>query len=158
MELRISKGVSPCVAGGFSMEGVLTIPHKRDFSQVAEVLKTIGKVRYSPEFEVAMVKTKDGTLKMFGGGHISAIAPTLEKAEGLFRAGAEAFLRGQLCTNCRICEHNCKFGAITADGTIKVNEYQCRQCGKCSEGCVVAHYYDKLVLSGEGKPAYAGVK
>lgn len=158
MELRISKGASPCVAGGFSMEGVLTIPHQRDFSQVAEVLKTIGNVKYSPEFEVAMVKTKDGTLKMFGGGHISAIAPTKEQAEELFRAGAEAFLRGQLCTSCRICERNCKFNAITADGAIKVNEYNCRKCGKCSEGCVVAHYYDKLVLSGEGKPAYAGVK
>jgi len=158
MELRISKGASPCVAGGFSMEGVLTVPHKRDFSQVAEVLKTVGQVKYSPEFEVAMVKTKNGTLKMFGGGHISAIAPTREGAEELFRAGAEAFLRGQMCTNCRICEHNCKFGSITADGQLKVDEYKCRQCGKCAEACVVAHYYDKLVDAGKGRPAYAGVK
>lgn len=158
MELRISKGASPCVAGGFSMEGVLTVPHKRDFSQVAEALKTIGNLKYSPEFEVAMVKTKDGTLKMFGGGHISAIAPTKAGAEVLFRAGAEAFLRGQLCTNCRICERNCKFGAITADGQLRVDEYRCRQCGKCADACVVAHYYDKLVSAGEGKPAYAGVK
>ena len=75
MELRISKGASPCVAGGFSMEGVLTVPHKRDFSQVAEVLKTVGQVKYSPEFEVVMVKTKNGTLKMFGGGHISGHRP-----------------------------------------------------------------------------------
>ncbi|MCX6650360.1 MAG: phosphoadenosine phosphosulfate reductase family protein [Methanomassiliicoccales archaeon] len=158
MELRISKGASPCVAGGFSMEGVLTVPHKRDFSQVAEVLKTVGKVKYSPEFEVVMVKTRDGTLKMFGGGHISAIAPTKEGTEKLFRAGAEAFLKGQMCTNCRICERNCKFGAITADGQLRVDEYKCRQCGKCAEACVVAHYYDKLVDAGKGKPAYAGVK
>ena len=158
MELRISKGSSPCVAGGFSMEGVLTVPHRRDFSQVAEVLKTVGKVKFSPEFEVVMVKTKDGTLKMFGGGHISAIAPTMEGAQALFRAGVEAFLRGQLCTNCRICERNCRYGAITADGLIRVDEYKCRQCGKCAEGCVVAHYYDKLVKAGSGKPVYAGVK
>ncbi len=158
MELRISKGASPCVAGGFSMEGVLTVPRKREFSQVAEALKTVGKVKFSPEFEVVMVKTKDGTLKMFGGGHISAIAPTKEGAQALFRAGAEAFLRGQLCTSCRICERNCKFNAITADGQLKVDDRRCRQCGKCAEACVVAHYYDKLVKAGEGKPAYAGVK
>ncbi|MCE5261760.1 MAG: phosphoadenosine phosphosulfate reductase family protein [Euryarchaeota archaeon] len=158
MELRISKGASPCVAGGFSMEGVLTIPRKRDFSQVAEALKTVGKVKFSPEFEVVMVKTKGGTLKMFGGGHISAIAPTKEEAERLFRAGAEAFLRGQLCTSCRICERNCRFKAITADGQLKVDERQCQQCGECAKACVVAHYYDKLVQAGDGKPVYAGVK
>ncbi|TFG57410.1 MAG: reductase [Methanomassiliicoccus sp.] len=158
MELKVSKGASPCVAGGFSMERVLTIPHKRDFSQVVEVLKTIGKVKYSPEFEVAMVKTKNATLKIFGGGHISAIGPTKEEAKYLFRAGVEAFLRGQLCTSCRICERNCKFGAITTDGQLKVDEYKCRQCGKCSEACVVAHYYDKLVQAGAGRPTYAGVK
>jgi phosphoadenosine phosphosulfate reductase len=158
MELRISKGASPCVAGGFSMEGVLSVPRKRDFSQVAEVLKTVGRVKFSPEFEVAMVKTRNGTLKMFGGGHISAIAPTMEEAQALFRAGVEAFLRGQLCTECRICERNCQFKAITADGQIRVDEHRCRQCGRCAEGCVVAHYYDKLVKAGAGKPAYAGVK
>ncbi|MBN1110426.1 MAG: phosphoadenosine phosphosulfate reductase family protein [Methanomassiliicoccales archaeon] len=158
MELRISKGSSPCVTGGFSMEGVLSIPHKRDFSQVAEALKTVGKVKYSPEFEVAMVKTEGGTLKIFGGGHISAIAPTKEEAEALFRAGVEAFLRGQLCTECRICERNCEFGAITAEGQLKVDEKRCRHCGKCAEACVVSHYYDKLVKAGSGKPLYAGIK
>jgi phosphoadenosine phosphosulfate reductase len=158
MELRISKGASPCAAGGFSTEGVLTVPRKRDFSQVAEALKTVGKVKFSPEFEVVMVKTRDGTLKMFGGGHISAIAPTREAAQALFQAGVKAFLRGQLCTNCRICERNCKFGAITADGQLKVDERKCRQCGKCVEGCVVAHYYDKMVQAGEGRPVCAGVK
>jgi phosphoadenosine phosphosulfate reductase len=140
------------------MEGVLSIPHKRDFSQVVEALKTVGKVKYSPEFEVAMVKTKEGTLKMFGGGHISAIAPTKEEAEALFRAGVEVFLRGQLCTGCRICERNCEFEAITADEQLKVDEHRCRQCGKCAKACVVAHYYDKLVKAGEGRPAYTGVK
>jgi len=125
---------------------------------VAEALKTVGKVKFSPEFEVVMVKTKGGTLKMFGGGHISAIAPTKEEAERLFRAGAEAFLRGQLCTSCRICERNCRFKAITADGQLKVDERLCQQCGECARACVVAHYYDKLVQAGDGKPVYAGVK
>jgi phosphoadenosine phosphosulfate reductase len=86
------------------------------------------------------------------------LAAQAEKAERLFRAGAEAFLRGQLCTSCRICERNCRFKAITADGQLKVDERLCQQCGECAKACVVAHYYDKLVQAGDGKPVYAGVK
>jgi phosphoadenosine phosphosulfate reductase len=145
MDLKWVKGVSPCLTGGYSAEGVLSVPRRRDFSMVVEALKTVGQVKYSKEFEIALVKTKDSTLKVFGGGQIVATGPSPEKAQRIFEAGAKALLRAQLCTQCGICVRNCKTRAITIDRGLIVNEERCTRCGKCAEACVVAHYYDKLV-------------
>ena len=56
MELRSTKGLSLCLTGGYSMEGVLSVPRKRDFERVVEALKAVGKVKSSPEYEIAFVK------------------------------------------------------------------------------------------------------
>jgi phosphoadenosine phosphosulfate reductase len=145
LELKWVKGVSPCLAGGHSAEGVLLVPRKRDFSRVVDVLRTVGKVKHSGEYEIALVKTKDSTLKVFGGGQIVAVGPTPEKARAMFEAGAKALLRSQLCTQCGICLRSCPTKALRLDDGIVVNEEKCTSCGRCAEACVVAHYYDKLV-------------
>ena len=143
--LKWVKGASPCLTGGYSAEGVLSVPRKRDFSRVVEALKTIGQVKFSKEFEIALVKTKDSTLKVFGGGQMVATGPTPEKAHAIFEAGGKAFLRAQLCTECGICLRKCKAKAIRLDDGIVIDEERCTRCGKCTEACVVAHYYDKLI-------------
>jgi phosphoadenosine phosphosulfate reductase len=145
LDLKWVKGVSPCLTGGYSAEGVLSVPRKRDFSMVAEALKTVGQVKYSNDYEIALVKTKDSTLKVFGGGQLVATGPTPEKAHAMFEAGAKALLRAQLCTECGICVRNCRAKAIRLDRGLLVNEDRCNQCGRCAQACVVAHYYDKLV-------------
>lgn len=145
LELKWVKGVSPCLTGGYSAEGVLSVPRRRDFSLVAEALKTIGQVKYSKDYEIALVKAKDSTLKVFGGGQLVATGPTPEKAHAIFEAGAKALLRAQLCTECGICVRNCRARAISLDHGLLINEDRCNQCGRCAHACVVAHYYDKLV-------------
>ena len=60
----------------------------------------------------------------------------------------KAFLRAEMCTMCGICVKNCKKNAIRLDHGPVIDEELCVQCGKCSEACVVAHYYDKLVAEG----------
>ncbi len=145
IDLKWVKGISPCLVGGYSLEGILALPRKHDFSQVAEALKTVGKVKFSKDYEIALVKDKDATLKVFGGGQIVATAPTAEKAQALFERGAKALLRSQLCSRCGICVRNCSKHAISIKEGIKVDEERCNRCGKCAEACVVAHYYDKLV-------------
>lgn len=145
LSLRWVKGVSPCLAGGHSAEGVLLVPHNRDFSRVAEALRTVGKVKYSKEYEIALVKTRDSTLKVFGGGQIVATGPTPEKARAIFEAGAKALLRSQMCTQCGICLRSCPTRAIRLDDGIIIDEERCTSCGRCAEACVVAHYFDKLV-------------
>ncbi|HSV42170.1 MAG TPA: 4Fe-4S dicluster domain-containing protein, partial [Methanomassiliicoccales archaeon] len=108
---------------------------------------------YSPEFEIALVKDKDRTLKVFGGGQIVATGPTAEKTTQFFERGVKAFLRGQLCTRCGICVKNCRQHAIFIDDGPKVDSEKCTHCGRCDEACVVAHYYDKLVAQNKGKAA-----
>jgi len=145
MKLTMVKGLSACLTGGYSIEGVLAVPRKRSFSKVGEVLKTVGTTRCSEEYEIALTKTKDSTVKAFGGGQVVATGETPEKAEKAFESGVKAFLRAEMCTMCGICVKNCKRRAISLHDGPVVDEELCTQCGRCAEACVVAHYYDKLV-------------
>ena len=145
MSMKMLKGASPCAAGGFSMEAVASIPRSHDFSCITDALRTIGDVRYSEEFEIALLRTKKGTAKVFGGGQISVTAKTAADAEHLFERTVKAFLRSQMCTSCGICEKKCPRRAITIKDGLKVSADRCDSCGKCEPSCMVAHYYDKML-------------
>ncbi|MCQ5375122.1 MAG: phosphoadenosine phosphosulfate reductase family protein [Methanomassiliicoccales archaeon] len=145
IQMKMVKGATPCVAGGFSLEGVVMIPRKRSFAKIAEMMKTIGPVRYSDEYEIAMVKTKDGTIKVFGGGQIVVTSSTPDTTDELFELAVKALLRSQLCTECGICVKNCQRKAIKLNDGPMILEERCSHCGKCTDACVIAHYYDKLV-------------
>jgi len=143
--VKMMKGVSPCVAGGFSIEAVIDVPSKRDFSYVEDALGIIGEVRYSPEFEIALLKVKNGRSKLFGGGQISVTADTKEDAEALFERTAKALIRAEMCTECGICAKGCPKKAVTIKGGFRVDQKRCSRCGKCERSCMVVHYYDKIM-------------
>jgi phosphoadenosine phosphosulfate reductase len=151
LRLRMVKGVSPCVTGGFSVEGTISVPTRRGFDKVGEALKSVGKTKISEEYGVALTKSGRATIKAFAGGQIVASAPTPELASRAFESGVKAFLRAQLCTKCGICVKNCAERAITLDDGIEVDEGRCVNCGKCVEACVIAHYFDKLVAEDVGR-------
>jgi len=148
MSVRMLKGASPCAAGGFSMEAVVSIPRSRDFSCVADALRTIGDVKYSDEFEIALLRTKKGTAKLFGGGQVSVTSGNAADAEQLFERSVKALLRSQLCTSCGICMKKCPRKAIEIKDGLTVNPRRCDSCGKCERSCMVIHYYDKMMRSG----------
>lgn len=151
--MRMLKGASSCAAGGFSVEAVANIPRSRDFSSVAEALRTIGEVRYSDEFEIALVRTRDATAKLFGGGQISVVSDSLDGAERMFERAAKALLRAQMCTSCGICAEKCPRKAITIKDGLRVDPEKCDSCGICERSCMVVHYYDKM-MSTEKKNAH----
>jgi phosphoadenosine phosphosulfate reductase len=144
LALKVIKGVSPCTAGGYSVDAVISLPEARALSQTSEVLKTIGDVTPNEEFGVAIVRTDKGSGKAFAGGQVSAVAPTPEEAMSLFDRVARAVLRANMCTKCGICVRACPVNAIKVEGGIMVDEKLCTRCGACAESCVVAHYFDKL--------------
>jgi len=152
VNLNVIKGVSPCAAGGYSVEAVLRMPEAKGLKQVAELLRTIGDVKLVEEFGVAMVKTARRNAKVFAGGQISAVGDTPKDATELFDGVARAVLRANMCTRCGICVRACPTNAITHDlsGPMLIDAARCNQCRKCAESCVVAHYFDKL--AGEAPP------
>lgn len=143
--LRILKGATSCAAGGYSMEAVVTVPRNRDFSAMEDALRTVGEAKYSDEFEIAMVKTRNGTAKVFGGGQVSVTSKVQKDAENLFERTVKALFRAQMCTSCGICAKKCSRRAIRIDGGLHVDPNRCNSCGRCESSCMVSHYYDKLV-------------
>jgi len=158
LELHVIKGVSPCTAGGYSVEAVLRMPEARGLEHVSELLKTVGRVDLVEDFGVAMVHSKDADSKVFAGGQISSVGRTPEDATRFFDEVARAVLRANMCTECGICVRTCPLDAITLQDGIIVDERKCTQCGKCAESCVVAHYFDKLAGEGSARRPKGGRK
>jgi len=105
----------------------------------------LGDVRYSEEFEIALLRTKKGTAKIFGGGQVSVTAKNAADAEFLFERSVKAFLRSQMCSSCRICEKKCPRKAITIKSGLSVDPERCNSCGKCEASCMIVHYFDKMI-------------
>ena len=145
ISMKMLKGGSVCEAGGFSAEAVVMLPRNRDFSYVADALRTVGDVKYSPEFEIAVVRAQKGTAKVFGGGQVSVTATTQKNAEYLFEKTVKAMVRAMMCTSCGICAKSCHKKAITIAGGMRVDPNKCISCGSCESSCMVIHYYDRLV-------------
>ena len=143
--MKMLKGASSCAAGGFSVEAIVNVPRARDFSSVGDALRTVGDVKYSQEFEIALVKTIDSTAKLFGGGQVSVTSKTLDGAKDMFERAVKALLRAQLCTSCGICAKKCPRHAITIKDGLHVDPNRCNSCGSCEVSCMVAHYYDKVL-------------
>ncbi|MDD3232826.1 MAG: phosphoadenosine phosphosulfate reductase family protein [Candidatus Methanomethylophilus sp.] len=149
MSLKMLRGASVCVAGGYSMEAVATVPRKRDFSYVEDALRMVGTVKYEPEYEIALVKTSRGRARLFGGGQVSVTADTVSDAQYVFERAVKALIRAQLCTECGICVRTCVHNAIRIKGGLRVDPTRCVSCGKCEQSCMVIHYYDKI-MAGQG--------
>ncbi len=147
MSIKMLKGASSCTAGGYSVEAVVTVPRNRDFSYVEDALRVVGDVKYSPEFEMVLLKTPKGRSKVFGGGQVSVTAERGEDAKDLFERTVKGLLRAELCTQCGICAKGCPRHAIKISGGLRVDLNKCNHCGKCEKSCMVVHYYDKLMDS-----------
>ena len=143
--MKMLKGASSCAAGGFSVEAIVNVPRSRDFSSIEDALRTVGEVRYSNEFEIALCKNRDSTAKLFGGGQVSVTSKSLDGAKKMFERAVKALLRAQMCTSCGICAKKCPKHAITIKEGLHVDPDKCNSCGSCESSCMVAHYYDKVL-------------
>ncbi len=148
--MRMLKGASPCAAGGYSIEAVVTLPRQRDFSYVEDALRTVGDARYSDEYEIALLRTPIGRARVFGGGQVSVNAPDERSARKVFDLAVRALVRAMMCTGCGICEKGCPRKAVTIDGGMRVDPSRCSSCGRCARSCMVVHYHDKLMSECSG--------
>jgi 3''-phosphoadenosine 5''-phosphosulfate sulfotransferase (PAPS reductase)/FAD synthetase and related enzymes len=151
MALDVIRGISPCVAGGYSIEGVLNLEGRASPEQVIEALKTIGNPTYSEDLDMTLVRAKAGTAKLFAGGQVYASSDDKAAALRLFEETVRQVLRASLCTRCRICVKACPRRALRVENGLRVDETRCDHCGKCTRACVVARYYDKLTGNNDEK-------
>ncbi|MDR0335192.1 MAG: phosphoadenosine phosphosulfate reductase family protein [Methanomassiliicoccaceae archaeon] len=148
MSIKMLKGASPCAAGGYSMEAIVTMPMTRDFSRIEDALRTVGDVQYSDDFGIALLRTKKGTAKIFAGGQVSVVSKNAADAEYLFERSVKALLRSQLCSSCGICAKRCDRRAIVIKDGLNVNGERCTSCGRCESSCMIVHYFDKMMRPG----------
>ena len=143
--MKLTKGASPCAAGGYSIEAIVTVPRQRDFSYVEDALRTVGDAKYSDDYEIALLRLPTGRARLFGGGQVSVNSPDQRNAKDIFEKAVKALIRAMMCTECGICEKGCPRHAIRIDGGMRVDPERCTSCGKCERSCMVVHYYDRLM-------------
>jgi phosphoadenosine phosphosulfate reductase len=122
--IRAVSGISPCKAGGYSIEGTARGVRPAD---VVEMMKMLGEVR--DELGVLVVLVGGGSVKLYTDGTFQVTAEERGTTEKLFETAARQLTRAVKCTGCGICEKACPKHAITfEDGRIRVSE-QCDGCG-----------------------------
>ncbi len=141
-QISVVSGVSPCKAGGYSIEGSARGVRPLD---TMDMMKMLGEVRYSEDLGVLVVQTREGSIKLYADGTFQVNGGDRETAEGLFEVAARQLMRAVKCTGCRICEKACPKNAISfEDGHIRVDD-GCDGCGKCDGVCVVMRYMGEVV-------------
>ncbi|MCK4938406.1 MAG: phosphoadenosine phosphosulfate reductase family protein [Methanosarcinales archaeon] len=137
----VVSGVSPCRAGGYSIEGSargVTLP------DVTDMMRMLGEVRYSEELGVLVVQTLEGSIKLYADGTFQVNGGDRGTTQGLFEMAARQLMKSVKCTGCRICEKACPNNAIRFEnGHLKVGD-GCNSCGVCDEVCVVTRYMGRI--------------
>lgn len=141
-EIEVVSGISPCRAGGYSIEAAVKGIREKE---TAGFINVLGNTVYAEDLGMLLVKTGTGTVKFFSNGNLLASSETKEKAVSLFKEAAKQFIRLSRCTGCGICVKACPVGAASLEGKTPHVSEACIRCGKCTESCVVTRYFDKLV-------------
>ncbi|HEY3422903.1 MAG TPA: phosphoadenosine phosphosulfate reductase family protein [Methanocellaceae archaeon] len=145
MSLDVIRGISPCINGGYSIEGVLRLPDRASNERTLEMLKAIGTPVYSEDLDMTLLRAKRGTSKLFAAGQVYATSDDKIEAQQLFENTIKQVLRASLCTKCGICVKACPGRAIRIGKYVTIDEKRCNACGRCTKACVVARYYDRLL-------------
>jgi phosphoadenosine phosphosulfate reductase len=88
--IRVVSGISPCKAGGYSIEGTARGVRPVD---AVEMMRMLGEVRYSEELGVLVVQIGGGSVKLYTDGTFQVTTGGRGTTEELFEAAARQLTR-----------------------------------------------------------------
>jgi phosphoadenosine phosphosulfate reductase len=130
MNLSVTKGVSPCVKTGFSLEG--SFSSGVDLNRVSKLFPIFGKTRLSEELGALRTTAGENSIALFSSGSVVVRGESEPSVEKLADKMERAMKRALFCQACGSCVPQCDQGALNLDeGKISVDEDKCTNCLKC---------------------------
>ena len=132
LNLVVTKGISPCVKSGFSLEGAFS--SGIDLNRVSKVFPIIGKTRLSEELGALRTTAGENNIALFSSGSVVVRGEDERSVERLTNKMERALKRALFCQACGSCVPQCEHGALNLDeGKISVDEEKCTNCLKCDK-------------------------
>ena len=147
LEIKFTKGISPCQDGSLLLEGSLS--EGLDLERIANFLAQYGKIMLNVENGIMNVK-KDMTLvNIFSDGSLNI--RTYENDDSILIETLKDIipfiLKAQKCIGCGICIEMCPSKAIfMKDKKAWIDEKKCNSCIKCLKKCPILDYSFKDIL------------
>ncbi|MHA1769590.1 MAG: phosphoadenosine phosphosulfate reductase domain-containing protein [Candidatus Thorarchaeota archaeon] len=130
VELKVTKGTSPCTSAGFSLEG--TLGAGIDLKRLSRIMPIFGDVHYSEELGALRVKAGDCSISIFSPGSVVIRGDNEADVEQVSKQVERAVKRGLLCQACGSCVPQCPEEALhLRDGRISVDPERCVNCLQC---------------------------
>jgi phosphoadenosine phosphosulfate reductase len=133
MSYKLAAGFSPCKDGRTSIEG--SFSRTLDAERVANVLLTLGEVKFSSKLGVAKLSMYNTEASVYRTGKFRVIAKDEKNVMQNVNWLVKAVIRAERCIGCGVCVSRCSEGAISLiDGRVHVAK-TCTGCLTCYEYC-----------------------
>ncbi|MFW9770154.1 MAG: phosphoadenosine phosphosulfate reductase family protein [Candidatus Thorarchaeota archaeon] len=130
LNLTVTKGVSPCVKSGFSLEG--SFSSGIDLNRVSKLFPIFGKTKLSEELGALRTSAGENSIALFSSGSVVIRGDKEKSVERLTDQIERAMKRALFCQACGSCIPQCEHGALNLDdGRLAVDEEKCTNCLKC---------------------------
>ncbi|MBN2154393.1 MAG: phosphoadenosine phosphosulfate reductase family protein, partial [Candidatus Lokiarchaeota archaeon] len=154
IRLHVSKGASPCTAGGFSVKARFSLPLV--LPELLPWVRTLDKrVQHDESSGLLYIYEPDIRFMLFADGSLFLQSPDEKYDFDRFLVhllGVTA--RSIACERCGVCINVCPTGAITkdGDGCIQIDAGKCAGigCQKCTHHCPVHHAVKGNVVPATG--------
>jgi phosphoadenosine phosphosulfate reductase len=138
MKYKLAAGFSPCKDGRTSIDGSFNCT--LDMERAANMLTTLGKVRFSQKFGAAKVSMRGAEASIYRTGKFRVIARDEKNAMHNVDWLIKAITRAERCVGCGVCVNRCPEGAISlVGGRARIGE-ACTGCLICYEYCPVLFF------------------
>jgi len=131
LELNIVKGVSPCVASGYSLEGQFS--SGLDIERVSRIMPIFGDTSLSEDLGAIRTKTGSGSIMIFSSGSVVVRGQREQDVDRVSAQLQRAVRRSIFCQACGSCIPKCEHSALHFDegNRISVDPDKCIGCLKC---------------------------